>query len=269
MNLVAAAILLGSGWLAAGEERRFESLAAAEIATKLQNLRGQVSVNVRPNGLAGLWGDLTSATITANDFTLDELPLFTEPDRSTAGALGLLSLRLTDFTLRRLRVAELSADIPNCRYDFGLAKGQHKIRLSRSGVGRGFVKIREGDLAEYLVAKFHEIKRCTVKVDRGVVWVEGYGEFLIFKSDFQVIANLVPVGGDKLALADAKVYFDWRRADKAAADAILKTLNPVVDLNEDLGLCGAVSVDRVTLHGGILTAEGDTKIPIRPTENLH
>ena len=267
MNLVAAAIVLVGGFWAGAEERRFERLAAGEIAGKLQYVRGPVTVNVRPNGLAGAWGDLLSATISASDFTLDTLPLFTEPERSRAGHLGLLRLRLTDFSLRKLRVAELQADIPSCRYDLGLATRQGQMRLSRSGVGRGLVRVRESDLADYLVAKFHEIKRCTVRVDRGVVWVEGYGEFIVFKSDFQVIARLVAVDGDKLALADAKVYFDWRRADKAAAEAILKTLNPVVDLNKDLGLYGAIAVDRVTLENGLLTAEGATKIPVRPTED--
>jgi hypothetical protein len=259
-------LLVGSGiFFADHEKARFEHKAAADILAKVVDGKGRFEVKVQPSLLGGITGELDSATISGSEFTLDELPLFTEPDRSTSGKIGDLRLRLTDFTLRRLRVAELQANIPGCRYDFGLAKGKGLIRLSRSGDGEGFVKLREKDLADYLMKKFHEIKRCTVKLDGNTVWVEGYGEFIIVNTDFAVIADLGIEDGTKLVLQNAKVYFDWLRADGPAVDGLLKTLNPVVDLKKDLGLFDAVYVEKIKIHQGILTASGRTKIPVRPT----
>ena len=246
------------------EISKFERLAAAEILSRLSGDSARVQVDVVPDGLAVAWGSLTRATITASDFSLTELPLFTEPERSQAGRLGELRLRLYDFELRGLRIKELRADIPGCRYDFGLARSERTFRLSKSGVGTGSVKILEQDLADYIVMKYAEVKSATVKVYNDVVWVEGYGEFLIFKTEFAIIAKLTAVEGTKLDLTDAKIYFNWRRADPAGAQALLDLLNPVIDLDEDLNLHGAISVGSIRLRDGVLLIEGDTKIPVRP-----
>lgn len=268
MGLIGAAVLVGGALWAGEQEKAFERRAAADLLAQMKGGRGEVRVNVRPNGIGGAWGDLAEATITASGFELDGLPLFTEPERSTSGRIGVLRLRLRDFVLGGLRVAELSADIPGCRFDFGLARGSRKIRLSRSGEGTGWVRIREEDLADYLVRKYAEIKRATVRVDRGVVWVEGYGEFLIVKSDFAVVAGLEAVDGTKLNLSRAKVFFDWQRSEPVAVEALLRTLNPVVDLREDLGLYDAVTVEEIVLRGGVLEVRGPTRIPERPRESV-
>ncbi len=260
-------LLVGGGLFFADQQKsHFERKAAADILSKVIDGKGRFEIKVQPSLLGGVTGEMEAATISGQDFALDELPLFTEPDRSTSGKIGELRLRLSDFTLRKLKVAELQADIPGCRYDFGLARNHGQIRLSRSGQGTGFVKLRERDLAEYLVKKFREIKRCTVKLDGETVWVEGYGEFLIVNTEFAVIADLGIEDGTKLVLKNAKVYFDWLRADGAAVDGLLKTLNPVVDLKKDMGLFDAVFVDEIKIQRGILTASGRTKIPVKPTD---
>ncbi len=242
----------------------FERAAANEIRANLKGDSSVVSVSVIPDGLGVLWGALDRATISAEHFSVEGVPLFVDPERSKAGRCGNLTIDLRDFRLRGLRVDSLHAEIPACRYDRALALHDKKFRLSRSGIGRGTVRVLEQDLAAFILRKYHEIKRVTVKVDRGVVWVEGFGEFLIVKSDFEVIADLTPVNGTQLALTNAKVWFDWRRADSFATDALLKTLNPVVDLDRDLGLLGSIQVDKIKLEGGVLEASGKTQIPIKP-----
>ncbi len=250
---------LGAG-LADREIRVFEGAAARDIATQLRG--GTVKVDVEP-GLGAAWGEVRRATIQAQGFSVDGLPLFTEPQRSQAGRLGELRIELREFELRGLRVESLSARIPACRYDLGLARREKSIRLSRAGVGTGTVRVREADLAAFILRKFPEVKRVTVKVYNGIVWVEGYGEFLIVNSTFTVIARLAPIDGTKLSLTEAKIWFDWRRADPAAAKVLLDTLNPVVDFDRDLGLQDAILVDRVRLEGGVLEASGRTTVPVR------
>ena len=230
----------------------------------LEEAKTEVSVRVIPDPIGILWGALDNATISAKNFDIQELPLFVEPTRSKAGRCGNLKLNLTNFKLRGLRVESLEASIPACRYDRTLALTKRSFRLSRSGVGIGTVKILESDLGSFILKKFHEIKSVSVRVLNGIVWVEGVGEFLIVKSGFTVIAELQPIGGSKLQLSNAKVWFDWRRADDFSAQTLLKTLNPVVDFDKDLGLYGAINVKKVTLEDGVLTATGETKIPTKP-----
>ena len=259
-----ALLALGLGY-ADHQIATFERAAANEISSNLSGEGRTVKVEAVPDGIAIVSGGLASATISADHFSLKELPFFTEPWRSKAGRLRELRLRLTDFDLRGLRVAELHADIPDCRYDFGLAKRKKAFRISKSGEGTGWVKVDEAALADYIDAKYAEVKSCNVRVFNDVVWVEGYGEFLIVSSKFEIIAKLKPVEGTKLELTDAKIYFDWVRAEPAAAKVLLDLLNPVVDLYSGLGLFDAISVTDVRLRDGFVLASGKTRVPIKPT----
>ncbi len=264
MGLIALLFGIGGGLLT-WETERFERDAAREIGTRLQGDAAQVEVTIEPSFE---WQRVHSATIFARDFSIDGLPLFTEPDRSQAGKLDRLNISLQNFRLKGLLVQELKAEIPDCRYDHALALSERQLRLSRSGVGKGEVAIAQEALADWIVAKYAEIKTATVKVFDDVIWVEGYGEFLIVKTNFRVIANVESTDGTTLALTDARIWFDGRRADGLAAETLLKTLNPIVDLDEDLGLYDAVKVEWIRLRDGVLRAGGDTKIPVRPADDM-
>jgi len=256
-------ILFGLGiGLAGAKQAEFEKAAAAEIKSRLQGEQSVVTVTADLDG--SRLGSITTAEIVARDFSLEALPLFTEPERSQKGRIRHLKMTLSDFMLRGLRVAELKADIPDCRFDLDLALKRKELRLSKSGVGEGHVKIHQDELAKWIVSKYAEIKTCTVDASKGTVLVKGYGEFLIVKTDFKVLAKLTAVDGTKLLLTDARIWFDGIRADDFAAQTLLKTLNPVVDLSKDLGLYDAVSVEKIDARDGFVTASGRTKIPVRP-----
>jgi len=250
--------------LGSGEVRRFENGAANDISAKLQGEHKQVKVRTKFDLFAALGGRVKSATITATDFTTDGLPLFTQPTASQRGRLDELKIVLKDFTLGSLQVKSLQARIPGCRFDLNLALRHRRIRLSKSGEGQGSVQIAADALAEFIKHKFHEIKRVTIRLENDKAYVEGYGEFLIFSTNFAVEAKLVSPDGNKLLLTDAKITFDGKEADEASRDVLLKSLNPVVDLDEDLKLYGAIRVGKITLSNGMLNAEGKTRIPDDP-----
>jgi hypothetical protein len=264
-------VALGLGalvWIGGAELHRFEKIAAADLRSRLEcTASTQVSVRAQTNGLLGLFGELESVTIRASGFSTPGLPLFTEPRRSQAGRIGKLNLELSDFSIAGLHVERLTATIPGCRYDFGLALRHRQLRLSRSGVGVGTVTILEEDLARWILQKFHEIERVTVKIDRDRAWVEGFGRFLVATTEFAVIADLAIQEGSRLRLSDAKVYFDWLRVEPETRDVLLRTLNPIVDLDKDLGLYGAIVLEGVRLRDGRVTAWGSTRIPILPADN--
>lgn len=246
------------------EIRKFERRAEADILSKLSGYARQVRVSTELNGFGAAFGDVRRATIRASDFSTEQLPLFTEPWRSQYGKIRELRLELSDFVLAGLRVSKLEAVIPDCRFDLALALSKGHVRLSRSGVGTGRVEVLERDLADFIVKSVREVKSCTVRVLQDKVWVEGFGEFVIAKTNFQVIASLGIESGTKLILTDAKIYFDWRRVDEMSRKVLLDALNPVVDLAKDLHLYDAVQVESVRLRNGVLVATGRTKIPISP-----
>lgn len=266
--LVIAGFFLIFGLGTAGV-RHFEKAAADDIRSKLFGGPDPIAVSVKAklNGvLGGAIGDLSQVEIKAAHFSTPGLPLYTEPDRSTKGKVKLLRLELSDFVLGNLRVERLQAEIPNCRYDYALALARGKIRLSRSGVGAGSVRLRDRDLESFILSKFHEIKRVHVTAMKGEVLVEGYGEFLVINTNFSVRAKLVSPNGYQLVLSEAQITFDGNPAEAQASRVLLETLNPVVDLRKDLGLLDAISVEKIVIAPGYLEASGKTRIPVKPSE---
>lgn len=242
----------------------FERKAAADIGHSLKGTHVQVRVETRAVGLNELGGHFKRVTIEAADFSTPGLPLFTEPQLPKSGKIDDLRIVLHNFELRNLHIKELFSDIPDCRYDFGLAVHKNRIRLSQSGVGVGSVVIEQSDLEKFILAKYPSIKTVHVKIADGKVHVWGFGEFIVIRTNFDVVAAITAQGGDKLALADSTITFDGKAADEASKAALLQTLNPVVDLNRDLGLYGAISVLKIEMTNGELKATGSTTIPNLP-----
>jgi hypothetical protein len=258
--------LFGLAYYFGGSEvRHFENLAAKDIRSAIRGEHAKVSVRTELSGIiGGPLGDLEKVTIKASNFETDGVPIFTQPELSKKGYIRDLRIELREFAIAGLKIQELTSDIPDCHYDYALAVSKHKIRLSQSGLGRGEVTIREKDLEAYILRKFGEIKRVSVRIANDRVRVDGYGEFIVLKANFSVDAKLIAIDGTKLALDDATITFDGKPADDISRKALLDTLNPVVDLSKDLKLYDAINVDRIILRDGKIRAEGATKIPDQP-----
>lgn len=265
--VVVAGIALVFG-LGGNQVRQFERAAARDLASKLGGNDKKVAVRAKLNGiLGGALGDLSRVTIEASHFTTKGLPLFTEPDRDADGKVRTLELKLTDFEISGLRCAFLEATIPDCRFDYGLALSQRKIRLSRSGVGTGKVRLKERDLEAFILKKFKEIKRVSVSLRDGRALVSGYGEFLVIDTKFVVEASLGSTDGKSISLVDCQISFDGKPAEAQTSRVLLETLNPVVDFEKDLGLFDAVSVQGTRIGTGWFEAWGATKIPSAPAKS--
>ncbi len=254
-------IFAGAFVVGAKEVRVFEDHAAREIGSKLGGEHKRVQVRSKL-GPEALFGDVYAVTISASNFTTEGLPLFTEPNRSQRGILRTLNLDLRDFTLRDLHVQSLRASIPDCRFDLGLALGKREIRLSRSGVGESEVRLSAQDLQDFIPIKFREVKKVVVRLEKDKVFVDGYGEFVLFDAEFSIVARVEPLDGTKLVLSHARILIDGKPAEASVAKVLLDTLNPVIDLDRDLSLFGAVNVEKIKVADGLLIAVGKTRIPI-------
>jgi hypothetical protein len=264
LPLVAAAfgLLIHIG---GGEVRGFEGRAAQFIKSTLSGEQAKVSVKTSFASLfGGPFGELDKVRIAASDFSCPSLPLFAEPDRSKVGRIRELSLSLTDFELAGLRVSRLEAVIPGCRYDHAAAVGRRGFHVSRSGTGTAKVWIDEGALAEYARKKFPMIGKLAVKIDKDKLFVDGSAQLVLAKTEFSVIAGLAVQNGSQLVLTTPRVFLDGRRSDGPAVVFLESLFDPVIDLDEDLGLFGAMTIESMRLRGGVLEVSGAFHLPARP-----
>ena len=68
-------------------------------------------------------------------------------------------------------------------------------------------------------------------------------------------------GGSRLILSHARILLGNHVATPPLAKVLLDAMNPIVDLNRDLGLRGAVEIATIRLRDGVMHAEGTTTIP--------
>lgn len=263
MNPLALLALLGLGAMDT-KVAELEREAAHEIASRLPG-PAQVRVNVKPDGLDSFQGHLASATITASGFAVSELPFFTEPERSQFARAETVRIALSDFTLAGLHVQKMTAEIPDCRYDRGLALARHQFRVSKSGVGWGSVVLSEQDIADYIAAHATGVETANVRIFSDVIWIEVEGTFFMARTNMTIVGRLVSPDGYKLVVEPIRVIVDWRRADPSLVEAISKAINPVIDIAKDLKLYDALTIEQITLRDGLLTATGKARIPVKPS----
>lgn len=256
-----AGLLFGVG---SSEVRKFENAAAKDISSRLQGDAKQVKVRTKLDPFQAIGGRLKSGTITASQFSTDGLPFFTQPDGSKRGRLDELKIQLSDFELTGLKVKRLESRIPDCRFDFGLAQKKGQIRLTKSGIGTGSVELEQEALKEFVLKRFPTISKLSVNLEKGQATFNGTGRFVAFQADFKLVGQLVSLDGNTIVLKDAKVFVGDQEGNAIVTKAILDLLNPVLDLDKDLKLHGAIRIQNLELGKGTLKATGVAMVPDQP-----
>ncbi|CAN5654629.1 hypothetical protein BH11ARM2_BH11ARM2_37250 [soil metagenome] len=243
----------------------FERAAARELQATLGK---GANVKIRTRASFGIvQGEFVAVRIEASGFSAKGLPLFTEPERSHAGKIDRLELNLHDFMLRGLTVSKLEATIPHCRYDRALALGKKRFRLSESGEGPGRVEVEGKELAAFALRKYKEVTELHFDLRDDRCTVDGVAQILFVKAPFHAEGRLRSPDGSKIELTDAMISFGGKAASPSASDGILKALNPVVDLDRDLALHGAMRIESISLRDQRLIVGGKARIPDLPEEN--
>lgn len=239
----------------------FERAAAKDIAEQLHGDQKKVQVSANfPGILSPVIGEIGTATINASNFETMGLPLYTEAWRSKSGTIETLKINLKDFVLSGLHCQSLTASIPNCRFDFPLAKRSKKMRLSQSGTGSATVVLSLSDIETFVKKKFPELKEVHIRTDYDWVELTGKGQFLILSANYLVKAKL-KTDGDRLYLDQATVRLDGKEPDPTSRELLLKTLNPVIDFPKDLDLLDAVKAEKIEIQKDSIVIQGRVKIP--------
>jgi len=260
---ITAGLFLFGGVTKASFERSAARDIQSRLAVRTDGAKILVRVTTRPN-FRTVAGYMPSATILARQFAADGLPLYSEPARSRRGKLDRLSLQIEDFDLRGLRVAKLSALIPDCRFDLDLAINLRKIRLSQTGEGIGEVQIAAESLEKFVLQKYPLLKTCLMRLENDRVTVTGDGRVGNSPLRFVIEGSIESADGRSLRITRATASINGVPSAEPAAAALANSINPILHLDRDLGMYGSVDITKIALRGGRLVAMVNTRIPAEP-----
>ncbi len=258
--LALVAILLALG---RGAVREWEKTAERELQSVIG---GKVNLRIQPDENGLLQGRLKRLVVDARDFTLNGFPFTLEPERPQSGRIRNFVLKMQSARLRGLRAETAYAEIPDVYYDRQLALSKRIFRLSATGIGNAVFVINENDLAEYIVRKYAPyIRQATVEITPEQTTVQGQVVFLGNTVRFRAVGKLAPREGVFLDLAEAQLEIEGGELPAQSVEILRQWLNPIIDLNRDLGIYDGLKVDMVLSEDGRMRALGKIWIP-KPRE---
>lgn len=260
LALIAIVLTVGRGVL-----REVEKTAAREIRQRIGN--GVIQVTIEPDGVDGLLhGRLRRLTVQARDFTLDGLPFTLEPERPQSGHIKQFVLQMENARLRGLRAEYAYAIIPDLYYDKGLAIAKRIFRLSATGIGACEIVVNERDLAAYIQTKYaRSIREVAVQISPEQTVVQGTALLLGSEVRFYATGKLAPRDGRYLDLAEVSLQIEGTSLPPQTTELLRQFLNPIIDIDRDLGLYDGLAVDVVQSEMGKMRALGRAWIPKRRT----
>ncbi len=256
LAIFAIVLTLGRGAL-----REIEKTAAREIRERLGG--GEIQVKIEPDGVDGLvQGRLNTLTVRARDFTLNGLPFTLTPERPQSGRIRQFVILMENARLRGLRAEWATAVIPEVRYDKGLALSRRIFRLSATGIGTCEIVVNEADLAAYLQRKYAtSLREVAVQITPEQTTVQGIVALFGSEVRFRAVGTLAPRNGRYLDLAEVTIEIEGANLPPESANLLRQFLNPIIDIDRDLGIYDGIAVERVQSELGRMRALGKVWIP--------
>lgn len=267
MSLPLVAAAFGLLFHFGGQEvRRFENLATADLASRLEGPSKRVSVKVKLGSLR--LGHLSEAAIDASGFSTKTLPLWTEPQRSKQGIINRLTIRLSDFEIGGLPVERMDIELTNCRWDVSYAVKEGKIRLSRSGRGTFSARITSQGVSQFLKNRYPQIQPTSLHIDPYKIAASFEVGTPFGKLNLEMIATASIWKSSGLSLNPAYLAFNGRSLSADEQKGVLRLFQPAIDLDRDFGLAGALALEEIVLGAERMVLTGRAYIPEQPSEAL-
>ncbi len=255
LAVVAIVLTLGRGSI-----RDVEKSAAREIQQRIGG--GDIRVKIEPDYGRLLQGRLEKLTVYAKNFTLNGLPFTLEPERPQSGLIKQFVLLMENASLRGLRAETAVAVIPDIAYDKSLALSKRIFRLSATGIGACEIVVNERDLAEYIIRKYAPaVRSVEVTITPEQTTVQGTMLLLTSEVRFRAVGKLAPRDGRYLDLAEVQIQIEGANLPTESANLLRQFLNPIIDIDRDLGLNDGLQVDEVISEAGKMKAVGKVWIP--------
>ena len=231
------------------------------------NHTGTIRTRVESRGVFGVFGNkLYSVDIFGDRLVSEKLPFFAQPRSGWKGSIRHLRLHLTNITLKGLPVLRFEADIPDVTYDIGQATYKDWLVIRGAGVGPASVMIAPIGLETFVSSKYSKLMS-GVKVVflSDSVGISGNLGLFGKPSPFSATGRLATRAGRYLDLIDPQMMMNGKPLSPAMTNSILKQINPVLDIDADLGLGGYFTLSSLEYASDALTVRGIAGIPLRAT----
>jgi hypothetical protein len=175
-------------------------------------------------------------------------------------------MQMTNAHLRGLRAERAIAFIPEVYYDKSLALRKRIFRLSATGIGACEIVVNETDLAAYILRKYAPyIREVSVQITAEQTIVQGVAALFVGEVRFKAVGKLAPRDGRYLDLAEVRIEIEGANLPAESANLLRQFLNPIIDIERDLGLYDGLAIDTVLSELGKMRALGRVWIPERGT----
>jgi hypothetical protein len=256
----AAYVLIGLTFLSAFAQRRVEHAADRDIRREVHG--GYVKTMVRSRGIFGLLvGESSTTRIAGAGFLTQDLPFKLEPGGGSRARVGKLELDFRDFTLRTLPLRSLRATIPAVTLDVNQALWNDRIVLRSAGEGTAVAVVDEAGLRMFVAQKYPQYKDLELRLTPGTASLSAQAALFGLPARVEATGGVQVRDGRYLDAVNTIMRLNGKEAAASLTQSIVRTLNPVLDIDKDLGLGGYIYMTRAEIGQGILTVFGRATIP--------
>ncbi len=224
---------------------------------------GNVQVTLKPRGIFGLFGnDISSIDVYGKRLQADDLPFGLHVKHSWQGSIQHLRLHYQDFRLRSLHVDRFDADIPNVKYDVNEALSREKLLLRGAGIGPASVGLKTDSLTVFINHKFPNLfSDLIITLQPGHVTLSGKTSIIGIRAPFQVDGHLIQRDSRYIDLIAENISINGIHVMPKTAQSLIDKINPVLDINTDLGLNGIFAINDVAIDSEFITIRGSITFP--------
>ena len=155
------------------------------------------------------------------------------------GSIRHLRLHLTDFTLKGLPVRRFEADVPFATYDLGWAAYKDRLHLRSAEIGTAQVEVGAESLQIFAIRKYRKIlSDVSVSFSQNKVFLSGKAALFGVPTAFVATGTLRPRAGRYVDLFNPVVMVNGKPLSAQNANFLLGQVNPLLDIDRDLGLAG-------------------------------
>jgi hypothetical protein len=174
-----------------------------------------------------------------------------------------LRLHLTDFELKGLPIRRFYADIPFVKYDLGHALYKNRLHFRAAGEGPAEVEVGTDGLKAFVLGKYRDtLSDVEVVITAQKINLSGKYRLIADPSPFQATGRLQIREGRYVDLIDPEITVGGIPLTRRNAERLLQRLNPILDVETDLGLKGFFRMTEVLLGDNRITIRGRMTVPL-------
>ncbi len=223
---------------------------------------GEIHARVKPRGFYGLLvgqGDVVS--VTGQGFATEGFPFKVKRGDGLRAHVRHLKFDFQDFLLRGSQVKRFTAEIPSVNLDIFRAFFDDRIIVRTAGEGTAEAVVDEKGLADFVTRKYPQLSDVAVKLIDGKILVGGSMSLLGAKTRVDAVSDLVVREGRYVDAVNMSIALNNKEAAPFMRDTIVNSLNPVLDLEKDLGLGAYFHATAIEIGKGTLTMRGRAMVP--------